>query len=147
MTTYLLDTNIASHIIKGDIPDVRRRLIEVPMHCVAVSVVTQAELLYGVAKRGHPQGLATRVREFLARVAVLPWTPEVSEVYAGLRAACEAGGVPLAPLDMMIAAQAKALALSAARRQDSAVLVTRDRAFSRVPGGLALQDWTQAPAS
>ena len=143
MTNYLLDTNIASHIIKGDIPRLRERLVKVPMHCVAVSVVTQAELLYGLARRGHPQGLATRVREFLARVTVLPWKPEVAEVYGDLRAQCEAGGVPLAPLDMMIAAHAKALELAALKRGDTAILIARDRAFWRVPGELALDDWTE----
>lgn len=142
MTTYLLDTNIASHIIKGDIPRVRERLVAVPMRCVAVSVVTQAELLYGVAKRGHPRGLATKVREFLARVTVLPWTAEAAEAYGELRTVCEAGGVTLAPMDMMIAAHAKALA--AVQAQDQAILVTRDGAFSRVRilGGLMLEDWT-----
>ncbi|MCW7537069.1 type II toxin-antitoxin system VapC family toxin [Aquabacterium sp. A7-Y] len=147
MTTYLLDTNMASHVIKGDIPSVRSRLVDVPMQCVAVSVVTQAELLYGVAKRGHPQGLTTRVREFLARVRVVPWTEEVAEVYGRLRASCEAAGVPLAPMDMMIAAHAKALSLAAAQVADTAVLITRDRAFARVPGGLSLDDWTQEPAA
>ncbi len=143
MTTYLLDTNIASHVIKGDMARVRERLVAVPMHCVAVSAVTQAELLYGVAKRCHPEGLATRVREFLARVTVLPWTAEIGEVYGELRARCEAGGVPLAPMDMMIAAHAKALEMAAAQVQDTAILITRDRAFWRVPGGLALDDWTK----
>ena len=145
MTTYLLDTNIASHIIKGDIPQVRERLVAVPIHSVAISVVTQAELLYGVAKRGHPQGLATKVREFLARVTLLPWTVEAAEAYSELRAACEAGGVPLAPMDMMIAAHAKALTLAAAQVQDQVVLVTRDGAFSRMRalGGLMLEDWTK----
>jgi len=146
VTTYLLDTNIASHVIKGDIPRVRERLVAVPMHCVAVSVVTQAELLYGVAKRGQPQGLATRVREFLARVTVLAWTPEIGQIYGALRARCEAGGVPLAPMDMMIAAHAKALEMAAAQVQDRAILITRDRAFWRVPGGLVLDDWTQEAA-
>lgn len=147
MTTHLLDTNIASHVIKGDIPRVRERLVAVPMHSVAVSVVTQAELLYGVAKRGHPPGLTTRVREFLTRVSVLPWTAEVAEVYGELRSQCEAAGAPLAPMDMLIAAHAKALALAAAQTGDTAILITRDRAFSRVPGGLALDDWTAEAAS
>jgi tRNA(fMet)-specific endonuclease VapC len=147
MTTYLLDTNIASHIIKGDLPRVRERLVAVPMHSVAVSVVTQAELLYGVAKRGHPQGLAARVREFLARVSVLPWTAEVAEVYGDLRCQCETAGVPLAPMNMLIAAHAKTLDLTAAQTGDTAVLITRDRAFWRVPGGLALDDWTTEAAS
>jgi tRNA(fMet)-specific endonuclease VapC len=46
---YLLDTNIASHVIKGDVALVRQRLAMVPNREVCVSVVTQAELLYGVA--------------------------------------------------------------------------------------------------
>jgi tRNA(fMet)-specific endonuclease VapC len=144
MTTYMLDTNIASHIIKGDIPRARIRLAAVPMHCVTVSVVTQAELLYGVAKRGHPQGLATRVREFLARVAILPWTQEVGEVYGELRACCEAAGITLAPMDLMIAAHAKTLDIASANAGDTVVLVTRDQVFGRVPGGLRLEDWTKA---
>ncbi len=137
MTVYMLDTNIASHVIKGDIPTVRQRLVGVPMSSVAVSVVTQAELLYGVAKRGHPQGLAARVHEFLIRVAVLAWTQDAARAYAGLRVACEVAGVTLAPMDMMIAAHAKAA---------GATLVTRDRSFGLIPDALNLEDWT-TPAS
>ena len=135
MTTYMLDTNIASHVIKGDIPIVRVRLAAVPMHSLTISVATEAELLYGVAKRGHPSGLSTRVQAFLIRMEVLPWARDVAQVYADLRAQCETAGVSLAPMDMMIAAHAKA---------SGATLVTRDRAFSRIPDGLSLEDWTNA---
>jgi tRNA(fMet)-specific endonuclease VapC len=131
---YMLDTNIASHVIKGDIASVRQKLAMVPIREVCVSVVTQAELLYGVAKRGHPEGLTKRVHEFLLRVDVLSWPPSVARVYAELRAECEGQGTPLAPLDMMIAAQAK---------EAGAILVTRDRAFARALSGLVLEDWTQ----
>jgi tRNA(fMet)-specific endonuclease VapC len=139
---YLLDTNIASHAIKGDVPQVRERLVEVPIHSVAVSVVTQAELLFGAARRGWPTGLTARVRAFLARVSVLPWTPEVGEAYAKLRAACEARGTPLAPLDMMIAAHALAIAQGAPSGADRAILVTADRAFSAVRE-IKTEDWTK----
>lgn len=143
MKSYLLDTNIASHVIKGDIPRVREHLVRVPMHSVAISAITQAELLYGVAKRGNPQGLAARVHAFLARVEVLPWTAEVADVYGRLRASCEAAGTPLAPMDMLIAAHACSLHQAAKRLGNAAVLVTRDKAFSRVPGreGLVSVDW------
>ena len=90
---YLLDTNIAGHVVRNDLPRVREQLLKMPMHEVAVSAVTQAELLYGVAKRGHPPGLTTRLREFLCRAQVLPWTGEVGDVYGPLCSACEASGV------------------------------------------------------
>ena len=134
MTTYMLDTNTASHVIKGDIPIVRERLAGVPMHSVTVSAITEAELRYGVAKRGHPHGLATRVEEFLIRVEVLLWTQDAARAYADLRVAREAAGAPLAPMDMLIAAHAIAV---------NAILVTRDGAFGLVPSSLTLQDWTK----
>ena len=142
MTLYLLDTNIVGHILRGDMPQVRARLVSVPMHALAVSVVTQAELAYGLAKRANPAGLAAMVREFLIRVAVLPWTPREAQAYGELRARCEAAGHGLAPLDMLIAAQAYALQGAARPQGDRAVLVTRDRAFGRIPIGLAIEDWT-----
>jgi tRNA(fMet)-specific endonuclease VapC len=146
VTRYLLDTNIASHVIKGDIPQVRQRLLQVPMHWVAVSVVTQAELLYGVAKRGHPSGLSMRVAQFLARVDVLPWTSEVAEVYGRLRASCEAAGVSLASQDMMIAAHASSLQQEAERAGEHSILVTRDRAFYRIPARekLLVTAWSES---
>lgn len=131
MSLWLLDTNIASHIIRGDRPDILRRLITIPMEDLAISAVTEAELRYGLARRGHPPKLTARVREFLLRVEVLAWSGDVPARYGDLRAACETAGVSLAPLDMMIAAHALAT---------GAVLVTRDRAFTRVPG-LTVGDW------
>lgn len=112
------------------------------MQNLYISVVTQGELFYGVAKRGHPFGLSTRVREFLARVNILPWTPDVAEVYGQLRARCEAQGTSLAALDMMIAAQGYALHHEAEKTGDVGVLVTRDKAFSRLPPGIFIEDWT-----
>ena len=132
MTRYMLDTNIASHVIKGDIPEIRERLVSVPMHNVVISSVTQAELLYGLAKRSYPKGLSARIHEFLIRVDILPWNHDVATVYGDLRARCEAAGITLSPLDMMIAAHANAA---------DAILVTRDEAFSRIPEGLRIENW------
>jgi tRNA(fMet)-specific endonuclease VapC len=131
--SYLLDTNIASDAIKGEPASVRARLVALPMRSVAISAVTQGELIYGLAKRGNPKALSALIHEFLIRVEVLPWTGEVADVYGKLRAECGARGVSLGALDMMIAAQAVAI---------SAVLVTRDKAFSHVQGGLILEAWT-----
>ena len=45
---YLLDTNIASYVIKGTFPAARRRLVRHPMAEIAVSSVTEGELCYAV---------------------------------------------------------------------------------------------------
>lgn len=137
MSGYLLDTNVASHIIKGDRPEISRRLASLPMAEIAISAVTEAELLFGLAKRGYPAALTERVRQFLLRVDVLDWDRAAAQAYADLRAGSESMGVNLSPLDMMIAAHAVAA---------DAVLVTRDQAFSRIPAPLKTEDWT-GPAS
>lgn len=132
MSGYLLDTNVASHVIRGDRPLISQRLASLPIEEIAISAVTEGELLYGLARRNYPAMLTERVRQFLLRVDVLAWDRDVTRTYADLRAACEAKGVPLAPLDMMIAAQAVAA---------DAVLVTNDKAFSRVPDRLRTENW------
>jgi tRNA(fMet)-specific endonuclease VapC len=131
---YLLDTNTASYIIKGNVPRVRERLLRVPMAQVAVSTVTEAELRFGVAKKPEAKGLATAVEEFLLRVDILPWDSEAAKNYAAIRVAAERVGRPMGNLDMMIAAHAVAA---------EAVLVTHDAVFRRVKG-LELEDWTRS---
>src|SRR5438094_6414581 len=101
---YLLDTNTVSYIIKGNIPRVRERLLKVPISEVGISVVTEAELLFGVARRPEASNLKLAVEEFLLRVEVLHWTSEAAEHYADIRAALERKGVPMGNLDMMIVA-------------------------------------------
>lgn len=130
---YLLDTNTASCIIKGNIPAVRERLTRVPMAEVAISTVTEAELHYGVARRADASTLATIVEEFLLRLTILPWDSSAAREYGRLRAALERAGKPLGNLDMMIAAQALASRL---------ILVTSDQAFARVRK-LEVEDWTR----
>ena len=131
---YLLDTNTASYVIKGNYPRVRERLLNVPMAEVGISVVTEAELRFGVARRPEATTLKTVVEEFLLRVEVLPWNSEAARHYARIRAVLEKEGEPMGNLDLMIAAQAVAA---------ETVLVTHDQAFRRVKG-LKVEDWSKA---
>jgi len=129
---YLLDTNMARYVIKGRVPRVRERLLRVPMAEVGISIVTEAELRVGVARKPEAARLKLAVEEFLLRVEILPWESGAAQQYARLRGALEDAGVPMGNMDMMIAAQALAAAV---------VLVTHDRVFQRVKQ-LKLEDWT-----
>ena len=92
MSGYLLDTNIASHVIKGDRPEITHRLAALPMEDIAISVVTEGELLYGLARRNYPAKLTERVRQFLVRADIVDWDHNAAQAYADFRAACEAEG-------------------------------------------------------
>jgi tRNA(fMet)-specific endonuclease VapC len=130
---YFLDTNIAGYVIKGNFPPVRERLLEIPMSAVGISVITEAELRFGVARLPQAAKLGRAVEEFLIRVEVLPWDSEAAQRYAQLRAALEEHGEPMGNLDLMIAAQALA---------EGVILVTNDRVFRRVRG-LKVEDWSK----
>jgi tRNA(fMet)-specific endonuclease VapC len=129
----LLDTNTVSYIIKGNRPRVRERLLRVAMAEVGISVITEAELLFGLVRRPDATKLKTLVEEFLLRVEVLPWNSGAAQQYARIRATLEGNGEPMGNLDLMIAAQALALDL---------VLVSSDAVFRRVKG-LKIEDWSR----
>jgi len=131
---YLLDTNIASCIIKGNSPAVDRRLARVAMADVAISAVTEGELRFGAARLPQATRLHNLIEDFFLRVAILPWDSEAAQQYGQLRATLEREGQPMGNLDVMIGAHALAL---------DAVLVTNDRAFGRIKK-LKVEDWTKA---
>jgi tRNA(fMet)-specific endonuclease VapC len=130
---YLLDTNIASYAIKGNFPQVRKQLLEVPMSEVGISAVTEAELRFGAARKAASPHLTLAVEEFLLRVEILPWDSEAAKHYTTLRTTLEDSGAPMGNLDMMIAAHALAA---------EAMLVTHDRVFHRVKQ-LRIEDWAK----
>ena len=108
------------------------QIVARPIEDICVSVITEGELLYGLARRPQAHSLCTIVMEFLRRIEVLPWGRDAASEYGEMRAALGRRGQTLEPNDILIAAHAVAVA---------AVLVTNNRAFKRV-GGLMLEDWS-----
>ena len=133
MLRYLLDTNTASHVIKGNVPRVRERLLKVPTTDVAVSVITEAELLFGLRRRPEATRLAIAVGDFLKYVDIRPWDSVAASHYAELRAVLDIAGTPMGNLDLMIAAHALSL---------GTILVSGDRVFRRIKG-LTVEDWSR----
>jgi tRNA(fMet)-specific endonuclease VapC len=131
---YLLDTNSVSYVIKGNFPQVRQRLLRVPMSEVGISVITEAELRFRVARLPQAAKLGIVIEEFLRSVEVLVWDSAAAQQYAHLRSVLEKGGEPLGNMDMSIAAHALAL---------GSILVSHDRAFRKVEG-LKIEDWTRS---
>lgn len=130
---YLLDTNICIYIIKNNSTGIREHLKEVSIGEVGISVITEAELRFGVEKSSFPVKNLVTLQRFLLPLEIQPFTSACSVEYAKLRAKLEKKGTPIGAMDMPIASQALAL---------NAILVTNnEREFRRI-SNLNIENWT-----
>lgn len=107
----VLDTNVVSELMRrGPDPDVVRWVDRFPAEDVAITAVTAAELMYGVARlpRGRRRGeLATKVHALLTedfRDQIFPFDAPAATHYAEIVADRESLGRPISMADAQIAA-------------------------------------------
>lgn len=134
---YLLDTDHCSHLQRGH-PKVVRRLTTLPLGAeVVTSVVTQAELLAGIAlvpNESRREVLRKTYEQFLLQISdILPITSEAAERFAEIYAELRRRGRMIPVNDIWIAAIALAHGL---------ILVSSDEHF-RLIEGLQIEDWTK----
>ena len=99
---------------------------------MAVSSITLAELRYGIEKSRRREANRKALQDVLRALNVLSFDAKAAETYGSVRAALEAAGKPVGPLDTLIAAHALGLNLT---------LVTSNlREFSSVRG-LRVESW------
>ena len=133
MMLHMLDTDTASYLIKGKSPEIEAKLAELIPSMVCLSVMTRAELQYGLKRLPPDHRLHLAVRQFLKIVRVLPWDSDAADWYAVIRHQLISTGQAIGELDMMIAAHA----LSA-----GALLVTNNsRHYERIEAPLILANW------
>jgi tRNA(fMet)-specific endonuclease VapC len=133
-TLYMIDTNTVSYIVRGRSAAARARLAGLRDHEIGcLSVITEAEIRYGLARTPNAHVLRVAVEGFLSKIKILPWSGEEAIAYGNLRAKLEAMGRTLGNLDMLIAAHAVSV---------GAVLVTNDKAFLHVDDLHATENWS-----
>ncbi len=129
---YMLDTNICIFIIKQKPEHVIQRFME---HCpgeICISSITYAELVHGVEKSQAKEKNRRALLTFLSEIPILPFDDPAAQVYGRVKAELQRKGMPIGPLDTLIAAHAKAKHL---------ILVSNNtREFARVDG-LMTEDW------
>lgn len=130
---HMLDTDTVSYFIKGKSRVVEDKLAVLVPSMVCISVMTRAELQYGLKRLPTDHRLHLAVGQFLKIVRILPWDAEAADWYANIRHQLVSTGQPIGEMDMMIAAHS----LSA-----GAVLVTNNsRHFERIEAPLILENW------
>lgn len=129
----MLDTDAVSALVKGQASGLAARLDK---QAFCLSVITEAELRFGLARRQVNPKLRRIVELFLATAVVKPWDSDCAQRHALLRAELETRGTPLAPMDLLIAAHALT---------ENRTLASADKVFARVPG-LRVVDWSASLA-
>ena len=130
---YFLDTNTVSFHIRQSSAQLQRRLRATPAASVALSMITEMEIRYGLA-RNPALRIAPSIEAFLQGISILPLTSETARRYARVRAELEALGTPIGPFDLLIASHALSL---------GATLITTDLGEFRRVTGLRCEDWTR----
>ena len=131
---YMLDTNICIFLIKRQSDELMHRMRVFHTGEIGVSVVTVAELQYGVSKSEHKERNQTALQAFLLPLDIADFSFDVTVTYGHIRVELERDGQPIGPLDTMIAAQALSL--------DVPLVTNNTREFERVKG-LRVEDWTE----
>ncbi|MEO8396000.1 MAG: type II toxin-antitoxin system VapC family toxin [Chloroflexota bacterium] len=124
---YLLDTNAAIALLKGD-PAIDTVLSRLELY---VPGIVLGELYFGAEKSGRIEENLRRVDEFAAKRSILHCDTETSRWYGRIRHQLRAKGRPIPQNDVWIAAVAL---------QHDLTLLTRDVHFKEVDN-LPLKSW------
>jgi len=128
----MLDTNVCIYLIKEHPPSVLERFASHAVGDIGISVMTLAELEYGVSKSSRPARNREALDQFIAPLELASFDRRATAAYGKLRSTLEKKGQSIGSMDLLIAAHALSLDVR---------LITRNvREFGRVPG-LSVEDW------
>lgn len=134
---YMLDTNICIYAIKHKTETVIKNFLSHEPEEMCISSITYAELMYGVEKSMAIEKNRIALSLFLSPLTILEFQASAAEEYGKVRTELESKGMPIGPMDLLIAGHA---------RSEGLILVTNNtREFCRVEG-LVVEDWAKEQA-
>ena len=131
MTSYMLDTNIISDLIKNPQGRAAKRVAKAGDDNICTSIIVAAELRYGCAKSGSKK-LLKAVEDVLGEIIVLPFDAPADVEYGAIRSKLETAGTPIGSNDLLIAAHASAI---------GATIVTANAGEFKRVRGLKVENW------
>jgi tRNA(fMet)-specific endonuclease VapC len=128
---YVLDSNSLIYFFKG-MGGVADRLLSTPPADIAISTVVLYEIEVGIAKSSSPRKRQAQLDSFLGYATILPFGQKEAAASATIRADLEKRGLPIGPLDNLIAGTAFS---------HGAILVTNNvHEFGRIER-LKIENW------
>ena len=129
---FLLDTNACIDYLTGRYPRVVTRIQGSSPEDLFLSVVVVAELRYGADHSARRRSNHSRIDALVEEIEPLDFDLRAAATYGRVRAQLEAGGTPIGPNDMLIAAHALSRGLT---------VVTDNAAEFRRVKGLKVENW------
>ena len=129
---YLLDTNTCIYFLNRSSERIISQFKKYSPSEIMLSSITVAELFYGAEKSKARKKNWAVVEDFISNFGIVPFDEKSCQTYAKIRASLEKLGVPIGPMDLLIAS------ISLAK---NFILVTNNiKEFRRIKG-LKLENW------
>lgn len=122
---YMLDTNICIYAIKHKTETVIKNFLLHEPEEMCILAITYAELMYGVEKSMAIEKNRIALSLFLSPLTILEFQASAAEEYGKVRAELESKGMPIGPMDLLIAGHA---------RSEGLILVTNNTRNGRALG-------------
>jgi tRNA(fMet)-specific endonuclease VapC len=136
MLKYLLDTNILAYYVRQSHPALNARFERTSLaNTAAISVITRAEAMYGIALMDKQDKRRKTIPALLSDLTTLDWQSKHADTYVQIEAMLKKTGKSIGAFDAMIAAHAQV---------EKLILVTHNvKHFQRI-AHLKIEDWTVA---
>lgn len=128
----MLDTDTCAFVLRRTSEVLLQRIQAVPVAQQSMSVVTYAELLYGVQVSSKKKANQAAVDALAVHLAILEWPANAAQHYAEIRADLKKKGAMIGSNDLLIAAHARSI--------DATVVTNNTKDFARVKG-LKVENW------
>ena len=130
----MLDTDICSYIIREKPIAVFKHFETFKMDQLCISVITYAELIYGVEHSSSKKINRSIVDQFVKHLNIIDWDKKAAEHYGNIRKFLQVDGNIIGAMDMMIAAHA--------RSQKMILVTNNEKHFKRIPK-LKVENWAK----
>jgi tRNA(fMet)-specific endonuclease VapC len=129
---HLLDTSICIYFLNRTSARIISQFKRFPPSQIKLPSITVAELFYGAEKSKAKKKNRAIVENFVSTFEIVPFDEKSCKIYAGIRASLEKSGVPIGPMDLLIASISLA---------NNSILVSNNiKEFRRIKG-LKLENW------
>ena len=129
---YLLDTNTCIYFLNKSSENIIARMKSLSPADIKLSSITVAELFFGAEKSNAKKKNHEIVEAFIHNFEQIPFDNKCSRKYAEIRSSLQKKGIPIGPMDLLIAS----IALT-----NHLTLVTNNvKEFKRVKG-LIIENW------